>query len=87
MHSLGLVKTRTDQGLDPGTKIRCFVFPDIFPTSPRITKFSTFSRFPDLVGTLPIRLHSSKDLDEMTELAQARKFWRGLISQIEKAAD
>ena len=34
----------------------------------------------------PIRLHSSKDLTEITELAQDRKRWRGLASQIEKAA-
>ena len=35
----------------------------------------------------PIRLHSSKDLAEITELAQDRKRWRGLASQIEKAAE
>ena len=34
----------------------------------------------------PIRLHSSKDLQEITELAQDRKCWRGLTSQIKKAA-
>ena len=32
----------------------------------------------------PIRLHSSKDMAEITELAQDRKCWRGLRSQIEK---
>ena len=35
----------------------------------------------------PIRLDSSKDLDEITELAQDRKCWRGLTSRIEKAAE
>ena len=35
----------------------------------------------------PIRLHSSKDLPEITELALDRKCWRGLTSQIEKAAE
>ena len=35
----------------------------------------------------PIRLHSSKDLAEITELAQDRKRWRGLTSRIEKAAE
>ena len=35
----------------------------------------------------PIRLHSSKDLAEITELAQDMKCWRGLTSQIEKAAE
>ena len=35
----------------------------------------------------PIRLHASKDLAEITELAQDRKCWRGLTSQIEKAAE
>ena len=35
----------------------------------------------------PIRLNSSKDLAEMIELAQGRKCWRGLTSQIEKAAE
>ena len=34
-----------------------------------------------------IRLHSSKDLAEIKELAQDRKCWRGLTSQIEKAAE
>ena len=34
----------------------------------------------------PIRLHSSKDLAEITKLAQDRKCWRGLPSLIEKAA-
>ena len=34
-----------------------------------------------------IRVHSSKDLVEITELAQDRKCWRGLISQIKKAAE
>ena len=31
--------------------------------------------------------HSGKDLAEITELAQDRKCWRGLASQIKKAAD
>ena len=35
----------------------------------------------------PIRLHSSKDLAKITELAKDRKCWRGLTSQIEKAAE
>ena len=35
----------------------------------------------------PIRLQSSKDLAEITELAQDRKCWKGLTSQIEKAAE
>ena len=35
----------------------------------------------------PIRLHSSKDLVEIIEVAQDRKCWRGLISQFEKAAE
>ena len=35
----------------------------------------------------PIRLHSSKDLVENKELAQDKKCWRGLTSQIEKAAE
>ena len=34
-----------------------------------------------------IRLHSSNDLSEITELAQDRKCWRGLTSQVEKAAE
>ena len=35
----------------------------------------------------PIRLHSSKDVAEITELAQDRKCWRGLTSQTEKASE
>ena len=35
----------------------------------------------------PIRLHSGKDLAELTELALGRKCWRGLTSQIEKTAE
>ena len=35
----------------------------------------------------PIRLHSSKDLAEITELAQDRKCWRRLTSRIEEAAE
>ena len=35
----------------------------------------------------PIRLHSSKELAEITELTQDRKCWEGLTSQIEKAAE
>ena len=34
-----------------------------------------------------IRIHSSKDLVEITEPAQDRKCWRGLTSRIEKAAE
>ena len=65
MHSLGLVKTQIYRSRPrPRYKnktffptqhfLRCFVFPDIFPTSRPNTKFPTFSRFPDLVGTLDI---------------------------------
>ena len=35
----------------------------------------------------PIRLHSSTDQAEIIELAQDRKYWRGLTSGIEKAAE
>ena len=35
----------------------------------------------------PIRLQSSKDLAEITELAQDVKCWRGLALRIEKAAE
>ena len=35
----------------------------------------------------PIRLHSSKELAEITDLAQDRKCWRGFTSRIEKAAE
>ena len=35
----------------------------------------------------PIRLHSSKDPAEITELAQDRKCWKGLKSQITKTAE
>ena len=35
----------------------------------------------------PIRLHSSKDMAEITDLAKDRKYWRRLTSQIEKAAE
>ena len=35
----------------------------------------------------PIRLHTSKDLANITEVAQVRKCWRALASQIEKAAE
>ena len=35
----------------------------------------------------PFRLHSSKDLAEITELTQDKKYCRGLASQIEKAAE
>ena len=35
----------------------------------------------------PTRLHPSKDLAEITELAQDRECWRGLTSRIEKAAE
>ena len=34
-----------------------------------------------------IRLHSSKDLAEITELARDSKFWSGSTSQIEKAVE
>ena len=32
-------------------------------------------------------IHSSKDLAEITDLAQDRKCWRGVALQIEKAAE
>ena len=35
----------------------------------------------------PIRLHSSKDLAQITEIAQDRKYSSGLTKQIEKAAE
>ena len=35
----------------------------------------------------PIRLHTGKDLAEITELAQHRKCWRGLASPIVKHAE
>ena len=35
----------------------------------------------------PIRLHSGKEQAEITELAQDRKCWRRLTSQIEKATE
>ena len=35
----------------------------------------------------PIRRHSSRDLAEIIELAQDRKCWRGLTSQIEKGVE
>ena len=35
----------------------------------------------------PIRLHASKDLAEITELAQNRKCWRGFTLRFEKAAE
>ena len=34
-----------------------------------------------------IKLHSNKYLAKITKLAQDRKCWRGLTSQIEKAAE
>ena len=34
-----------------------------------------------------IRLHSSKDMAEITKLTQARKYWRGLTSQIKKVVE
>ena len=34
-----------------------------------------------------IRVHSSKDLAEIKELAQDRKCWRGFASHIDKAAE
>ena len=34
----------------------------------------------------PIRLPSSKDLTEITELARDRKHWRRIASKIEEAA-
>ena len=35
----------------------------------------------------PIRLHSSKDMAEIKELAQDRKYWRGLTPHIENAVE
>ena len=35
----------------------------------------------------PIRLHSIKDLTNITELAQDKKCWRGLASELKKAAE
>ena len=34
-----------------------------------------------------IRLHRNKDLAEITDIAQGRKLWRGLTSQIGKAVE
>ena len=34
-----------------------------------------------------IRLHSSKDLVEITKLAENRKRWRGLATQVQKAVE
>ena len=53
---------------------------------PKTTLPTVFNRDLALVQ-LPIRLHTSKDLAEITELAQGRKCWRGLISQIQKAVE
>ena len=53
---------------------------------PKTTLPIVFNRDLGLIQQ-PIRLHSSKDLAEITELAQARKCWRGLTPQIEKPAE
>ena len=51
------------------------------------TNFSiVFNRYLALIQH-PIRLHSSKAVAEITELAQDWKCWRGFTSQIEKAAE
>ena len=51
---------------------------------PKTTLPILFNRDRSLIQH-PVRLHSSKDLAEITELAQDRKCWRGLTSRIEKA--
>ena len=52
---------------------------------PKTTMLMVFNRDLALIQH-PIRLHSSRDLAEITELAQNRKCWRGLASQTGKAA-
>ena len=52
---------------------------------PKTTLPIVFNRDLSLIQD-QIRLHSSEDLAEITELAQDRKCWRGLTSRIEKAA-
>ena len=53
---------------------------------PKTTLPIVFNRDLALIQ-LPIRPHSGKEVAEITELAQDRKRWRGLTSQIEKAAE
>ena len=53
---------------------------------PKTTLPIVFKRDPPLIQH-PIRLNSSKDLTDSTNLAHVRKCWRGLASQIEKDAE
>ena len=53
---------------------------------PKTTLPIVFNRDLSLIQE-PIRLHSSKDLAEITELAQDRNCWRGSTSRTEKAAE
>ena len=53
---------------------------------PKTTLPIVFNRDLSLIQD-PIRLHSSKDLAEITELAQDKKCWRGLTSRIEKVVE
>ena len=53
---------------------------------PKTTLTTVFNRDLALLQH-PIRLHLSKDLAEITELALNRACWRGFASQIEKTAE
>ena len=77
------LQERTEAHLHP-QKSRCqyksYLLAGVF----LVIQKQRFSRFK---YKTTIRLNTSKDLAEITDLAQDRKSWRRLASQIEKAAE
>ena len=79
---------RRDKDIPANEATRAFFIPNgnKLRGRPKTTLPSVLNRDLSLIQD-PIRLHSSKDLAEITEPAQDRKCWRGLTSRIEKAAE
>ena len=71
-----------------GLSTRAFLIPngDKLQGRSKTTLTIVFNRDLALIQH-PIRLHSSKDLAKIPELAQDRTYWRGLAFQIQKAAE
>ena len=79
---------RRDKDIPPNKTTRAYFIPNgnKLRGRPKTTLPIVFNRDLALIQHL-IRLRSSKGLAEITEQAQDRKFWRGLTSRIEKAAE
>ena len=77
-----------DKDISPHKATRAYFIPNgnKLRGQPKTTLPIVFNRALALIQH-PIRLHSGKEQAEITELAQDRKCWRRLTSQIEKATE